>query len=125
MRVDGALIDAQALLAACGEDAEILEKLCQALRAHLPHELQRVRHALRANDLAEVREGAHRVAGMISAFSTAAGLTASELEDEAALGRPVEVSDLFQRLEAQTKGVMEALGGLSIERLRLRVGLGL
>jgi PAS domain S-box-containing protein len=125
VRVDGAMIDAQALLAACGEDAEILEKLCQALRAHLPHELQRVRHALLANDLAEVREGAHRVAGMISAVSTAAGLTASELEDEAVRGRSVEVSDLFRRLEAQTSSVMEALGGVSIEGLRVRAAASL
>ena len=117
-----ALIDAQALLAACGDDAAILEKLCQALQAHLPRELQSVKSALIAKDLAEVREGAHRVAGMISAVSTAAGRTASELEDEAARGRPVEASALFRRLEAQTSGVLEALGGVSIERLRVRAG---
>ena len=115
-------LTAAALLAACGDDAAILEKLCQALQAHLPRELQSVKSALIAKDLAEVREGAHRVAGMISAVSTAAGRTASELEDEAARGRPVEASALFRRLEAQTSGVLEALGGVSIERLRVRAG---
>ncbi len=119
---DLSAIDAGALLEACGEDAVSLGKLCRALEAHLPRELSRVQQAILARNLAEVREAAHRLAGMLSAVSTAAGLTASELEDEAAAGRSVEVSDLFQRLARQTRGVLEALGSVSVERLRAHAG---
>jgi len=119
---DLSAIDAHALLDACGEDAVCLEKLCRALEAHLPREISRVQQAILARDLAEVREAAHRLAGMISAVSTEAGLTASELEDEAADGRSAEVSELFQRLAQQTHDVLEALGRVSIEHLRARAG---
>jgi PAS domain S-box-containing protein len=115
--VAGALIDAPTLLAACGDDAVVLEKLCLALKAQLPRELERVRQALDAQDLADLREAAHRVAGMVSAVSTMAGRTASDIEDAAALGGAIELSELVGRLEVQISGVLEALGSVSIERL--------
>ena len=120
--VDVSVIDASVLLAACGEDDAVLERLCLALRAQLPRELLRVEEAIRARDLTEVREAAHRLVGMIAVVSTEAGEIASELEDEAARGRAAEVSELFQRLARQTHGVLEALGGVSVERLRALVG---
>jgi HPt (histidine-containing phosphotransfer) domain-containing protein len=111
------LIDAPTLLAACGDDAVVLEKICLALKAQLPRELERVRQALDAQDLADLREAAHRVAGMVSAVSTIAGRTASDIEDGAALGRAIELSELVGRLEAQISDVLEALGSVSLERL--------
>jgi PAS domain S-box-containing protein len=119
---DLSAIDAATLLDACGEDAGCLETLCRSLAAHLPRELSRVQQAILDRDLAEVREAAHRLAGVLSAVSTEAGGTASELEDEAAGERSAEVPRLFERLASQTHGVLEALGRVSVERLRARAG---
>ena len=49
------LLDPQVLLAACGGDAAILDKICQAFRARLPDHLKAVQDALRdqAEDTAE------------------------------------------------------------------------
>src|SRR6202040_3030941 len=44
------LLDARVLLAACGGDAVILEKICQAFRARLPDHLMAVQDALRERD---------------------------------------------------------------------------
>ena len=116
------VIDPTVLLGACGEDAAVLERLCLALRTQLPRELLLIEEAIVSQSLADVREAAHRLAGMLAAVSTGAGVTASELEDQAARGQSAEVFVLFQRLARQTHGVLEALGGLTIERLRARAG---
>ena len=44
------LLDPRVLLAACGNDAAILEKICQAFRARLPDHLKAVQDALRGHD---------------------------------------------------------------------------
>src|SRR5439155_1441563 len=81
------LIDQGAVLAACGGDAVILGKLCKTLKARLPLHLQAVREAVQAQDAATLRESAHRVRGMIAAFSTVIGAVAADLEGLAAHGQ--------------------------------------
>src|SRR5213075_679610 len=58
-----------------------LEKIGQAFRAHLPDHLKAVQDALRERDAPRLREAAHKLAGMLAAFSTTAGGVASEVED--------------------------------------------
>jgi PAS domain S-box-containing protein len=112
------LLDPRALLAACGGDAAILDKICLAFQARLPDELKAVREALRDWDAVRLREAAHKVCGMIAAFSTVAGGVASDLEDQAACGRLEEAPALVQRLEAMAHELTRLAGGLSLETLR-------
>jgi PAS domain S-box-containing protein len=116
------VIDPTLLLAACGEDAAVLERLSKSLRSQLPRELIRLEEAVAARNMAEVRETAHRLAGIIGAVSKGAGATASDLEDEAARGQSAEVAVLVQRLTQQTRGVLEALADVTVERLVARAG---
>src|SRR5438128_818332 len=67
------LLDPQVLLAACGGDAVILEKIGQAFQARLPDQLKAIQDALRDRDAPRLREAAHKLCGMIAAFSTVAG----------------------------------------------------
>jgi CheY-like chemotaxis protein len=119
------LLDARVLLAACGDDAAILEKLCQAFRARLPEQMAAVRDALRAPDAAGLREAAHKLTGMVAAFSTAAAGVASAIEDQAAAGQLQEARPLVERLGAMTQELVQLAGGLSLEALRTGVGEGL
>jgi hypothetical protein len=52
----------------------------------------------------------HKLAGMVSAFSTVAGGVASELEDRAAQGQLEEAQPLAARLEAMTEELMQLAG---------------
>ena len=52
------LLDPRVILAACGDDAAILEKICQALRARLPGDLKAVQDARRDGDAPRLREAA-------------------------------------------------------------------
>jgi CheY-like chemotaxis protein len=116
------LLDPRVLLAACGEDAGILGTICQALRARLPGHLEEVRSALRERDAPALREAAHRLCGVASAFSTTAGGVASDLEDCAALGQLDEARPLVGRLEAMAAELMRAVSGQTLETLRAMIG---
>ena len=105
------------LLAACGGDAGILEKICQVLRARLPDHLTAVQDALRERDAARLREAAHKLCGMVAAFSTVAGAVASDLEDHAARGQLEEAWPLVEQLETMARELIRQVDGLSIEVL--------
>src|SRR5262249_6145015 len=109
-------------LAACGGDATILERISQAFRARLPDHLKTVQEALRDRDAARLREAAHKLSGMVAAFSTAAGGVASELEDHAAQGQLEEARPLVARLETMTGELMVLARGLSLDALRDQAG---
>src|SRR4029077_4765732 len=100
----------------------ILEKICQAFRAGLPNQLTAVQDALRERDTVRLREAAHKLCGMVAAFSTVAGQVASELEDHAAQGQLEEARPLVGPLETMAQELMRAAGGLSLETLRQQKG---
>jgi CheY-like chemotaxis protein len=116
------LLDPRVLLAVCGGDAAILERLGQTFRARLPGHLKAVQEALRDRDAPRLREAAHKLAGMVAAFSSTAGALASELENHAAQGQLEEARPLVVRLEAMAEELMRLAGGLSLDALRDQAG---
>jgi two-component system sensor histidine kinase/response regulator len=112
------LLDPRVIFAACAGDAAILEKICQAFRARLPSDLKAVQDALRDRDAPRLREAAHKLCGMVAAFSTLAGGVASQIEDYAAQGQLEEARPLVEQLEPMTGELMRLADGLSLETLR-------
>jgi len=121
-RMGPGLLDPRVLLAACGNDAVILEKICQAFRDRLPDHLTAVQDALRERDAVRLREAAHKLSGMVAAFSTVAGGVASDLEDHAAQGQLDEARPLVEKLETMADELVRLASGLSIETLRQQTG---
>jgi PAS domain S-box-containing protein len=117
------LLDPDVLLAACGGDAAILEKICHAFQTRLPHQLKAVQEALQDRDALLLREAAHKLCGMVAAFSTVAGEVASELEDYAAQDQLEEARPLLGQLETMAQQLMRAVDGLSLEGLRQQAAL--
>jgi CheY-like chemotaxis protein/HPt (histidine-containing phosphotransfer) domain-containing protein len=116
------LLDPRVVLASCGGDAVILERICQAFRDRLPDQLKAVQDALRDRDAERLREAAHKLSGMLAAFSSAAGDVASELEDHAAEGRQEEAHPLVTQLEIMADELFRLVGGLSLDALLERAG---
>jgi CheY-like chemotaxis protein len=113
-----ALLDTRVLLAACGGDGAVLLRIGQAFQASLPDHLTAVQDALRDRDAPRLREAAHKLSGMVSAFSTVAGSVASDLEDQAARGQLEESRPLVERLETMAQELLRQVNGLSIKDLR-------
>ena len=116
-RPDTDLLDAMAIMRACGGDGAILEKICQAFQTTVPNQITRVRSALRDKDAAHLREAAHTLSSTLAAFSTVAGTAASNLEDEAARGRIDECIPMVERLETVCSELVKQTRNLSIEAL--------
>ena len=116
------LLDPRVVLAACGDDAATLEKICQLLRARLPDHLMAVQDALRERDAVRLREAAHKLCGTVAPFSTVVGGVASDLEDQAVGGRLDECRRLVEQLQAMARELIEEVDGLSIEALRDQAG---
>jgi CheY-like chemotaxis protein len=114
------VLDPDVLLAACGGDAVILEKICQVFRARLPEHLKAVKDSLRDRDAPRLSEVAHKLAGMVAAFSSVAGGVASTLEDLAAQDKLEEAPPLVAQLEAMTDELTRLATGLSLDVLRNR-----
>jgi CheY-like chemotaxis protein len=115
------LVDAQVLLAACGNDDAILRNICAVFRDRVPNHLQAAQAALRDRDAPRLREAAHKLCGMIAAFSSVAGATASHLEDHAAGGRLEASQPLMQQLDEMARELSQQVERLSIETLRRQV----
>jgi hypothetical protein len=84
----------------------------------LPVRLTEVADAVRAQDAPRLREAAHQLSALLSAFSTTAGDMALDLEDHAAQGRLAEARPLVERLEAMAQELLPLGGGLSLDTLR-------
>ena len=115
------LLDPVVLLGACGDDAEGLRAMGQSFEVYLPRRLAEVADALRNEDAPGLRVAAHKLCGLLSAFSTVAGGVASSLEDHAASGSLEECRPLVEQLEVMARELVQEMDGLSIESLREQV----
>jgi PAS domain S-box-containing protein len=116
------LLDPVVLLAACGGEAEGLRQMCQGLRSYLPDRLAELGEALQTGDELRLRVAAHKLCGLLSAFSTVAGGLASDLEDQAAAGRLDKCRRLAEQVEATARDLVEQVDSVSIEALRAQAG---
>src|SRR6478609_11603069 len=112
------LIDPRVLLAACGGDPAMLRKMCRSLQSRVPEYLAAVRGALHEQDALRLREAAHKFYGMLSAFSTAAGDQAADLEDLAARRLLPEALPIVEQLDRCATELARLAGGLTVETLR-------
>ena len=112
------LLDAPVLLAACGGDAALLEKMCASLAARVPEHLAALRDSLRDRDALRLREAAHKCCGMLSEFSTVAGNLAGNLEDLAADAQLDQAAPILEQLETITWELIGQVAGLSIKTLQ-------
>lgn len=118
----GHLLDAVAVLRACGDDEEALATLSRGLQTHLPVRVTEVKDAIAAGDSPRAREAAHKLCALLFAFSTAAGDVASRLEDLAADGRLDECGPLMEQLDEMSGILLRKADHLSIDALRREAG---
>ena len=111
-------IDRQVLLASCGADPAMLQKMCRSLEARVPEHLAAVREALHSHDALRLREAAHKFCGMLSAFSTVAGNQAADLEDAAASAQLDKAQPIVAQLETIAGELLKRVEGLTIGSLR-------
>src|SRR5262249_20221592 len=103
---------------ACGGAPAMLRKMSRSLQSRVPEYLAAIRDALHDQDALRLREAAHKFYGMLSAFSTAAGDQAADLEDVAARRLLPEALPIVEQLDRCATELARLAGGLTIETLR-------
>jgi two-component system, sensor histidine kinase and response regulator len=111
-------LDPKVLLASCGGDPTMLQKMGRSLQARVPEHLAAVRAALHDHDASRLREAAHKFYGMLSAFSTVAGNQAADLEDVGANAQLDKAPPILARLEKIAGELLKQMDGMSVENLR-------
>ena len=111
---DTGLLDPSVILAACGGDRGALESICQALLGGLPGDVAGLNQALRAGDAEQSIRAAHKLGGVLAAFSTVAANAASQIEDYAASGDLPAARQAFARLEPMTHDLLVLVQRLSV-----------
>jgi two-component system, sensor histidine kinase and response regulator len=117
-RESSELLDPVVLWNVCGGDTAILEKLRQTFMNRLPDHMAAVQEALRDRDSVRLRESAHKLSGMVAAFSSVAGGVASALEEHAARDELEEARPLVAQLGSMVEELLRQTNGLSLETLR-------
>jgi CheY-like chemotaxis protein/HPt (histidine-containing phosphotransfer) domain-containing protein len=117
-------LDAATLLTACDGDEELLARMIAVFRASTPDGLERVATAVRDRNADGLREAAHRLRGVVSAFSTTAAEAALRLE-QAGADRQLDGTDAISASLADMIGELtQLLDKLTVGELRSRLGQG-
>lgn len=111
------VLDPGVLLSACGGDETMLGKIIVSCRLHLPQQLAMVRDHVRNRDSLQLRESAHKLAGIVVAFSTLAASAASDLEELAAADQTENYLPTTARVEAHCEQLLREIDGLTIADL--------
>lgn len=106
------LLDDAVIVASCGGEAEILDRMKAVFAEQLPSLLGGVREAFQTGNAAGLREAAHKLSGMLSAFSTIVGSVATAIEDHAARGEMTPCGPLADRLESLTQQLLREVSVL-------------
>ncbi len=114
----GNVLDAATLLMACDGDTVLLQRLIAVFQARAATHLDRVGTAVADRDAAALRESAHKLRGLVAAFSTTAAAVAERLEQGAAAGQLDGAAEQFTALAAMVGVLGPLLANLSIEDLQ-------
>jgi PAS domain S-box-containing protein len=112
------LLDAETLLTACDGDAILLGQMIAIFAANAPAHLDRVASALREGNAAELRESAHKLRGLLSAFSTSAAEVAGLLEQAGAAGQLDRAEEHFAKLAGLVGELGPLLANLTLAELQ-------
>jgi CheY-like chemotaxis protein len=115
------LLDAATLLTACDADSWLLGRMITVFRTDAPRHLSRIEAAVRDRNAAELREAAHKLCGLVSAFSTSAAETTRQLEQAGASGNLDGTAGACTTLAGMVGELSPLLDRLSVEELQSRL----
>jgi PAS domain S-box-containing protein len=116
------LLDPAGLLTACDADPGLLGQMIAVFHDSAPAHVERIRAAIGDRNAAGLRESAHRLRGLVSAFSATAAQAAAALEQAGEAGQVDTAAERCSCLADMIGDLGRLLRGLSVEELQSRVG---
>jgi HPt (histidine-containing phosphotransfer) domain-containing protein len=115
------VLEPAALMAACDGDGGLLGRMIEVFQASAPAHLDSVGKAVERRDAAALRESAHKLRGLLSAFSTTAAEVALRLEQAGAAGQLDGTGEEFATLTDMVQALGVQLPPLSVADLKSRL----
>ncbi|MEA2707654.1 MAG: hypothetical protein QOF78_255 [Phycisphaerales bacterium] len=121
---DADLVDAATLLATCGGDQLLLDKMILSLWNHSQRHLDEINQAIAAQDCNRLSRATHKLRGLVSAFSIRATDAAIAIEQAAARDELHGAIEQHKRLTAIVGLLTDTVRNCTIDKLRQRCGVG-
>jgi PAS domain S-box-containing protein len=115
------LIDARTLLAACGGNPHLLEKMVQSFQDHVPDHLAQLTDAWRQRNAERLRSAGHKLRGLVSTFSSKVASTVQSLERTGLEQQWPSDDKRIKRVSDGVLALIEALPQVTIEELERSV----
>lgn len=114
---ESTLLDLEVIAASCGDEPAILDRMRVVFAQQLPGLLEGVTVAYHAHDAASLREAAHKLSGMLSAFSSIAGGVATAIEEHAARNELTPCGLLMGRMESLCQQLLREVESIDAVKL--------
>lgn len=111
------LVDAPTLLSVCGGDPALLAKMVRSFEIHCWTELGELRDAIQAEDRQLLANSAHKLRGLVSAFSTTASDAVRIMEEFPATGQWRGVKEHYVSVLQMMCSLRESLSHLGVPDL--------
>lgn len=111
-------LDAATLLAACDADPLLLKQMIGIFQTDAPRHLRGIEAAILERNASGLRLYAHKLLGLVSAFSTSAARTAQRLEQAGIAGTLDGAANTFTMLAEIVGELIPQLDQLSVDDLR-------
>lgn len=111
------LIDAVTLLAGCNGDPSLLAKMVQSFESHAHHQMTQLADAWQQRSPQQLKAAAHKLRGLVSAFSSSAASAVQKLEDARLEPQSFTRDEPFRRVSDLVAALLESLPRMTIEEL--------
>lgn len=118
LRKESSLIDFEMLLSVCGGDETVMEGLKSVFLENLPKQLRELEKIDKEGALPALRESAHKIAGMLRAFSRECGDLALLIEEAAIAGDRPTCRREVERLVKDASRLMHEVESLTFQSLQ-------
>ena len=112
------ILDATTLLATCGGDSVLLQKMIDSFRTTVPNHLSALREAAHRKDQISMRRIAHQLRGLTSYYSAAVAAQAAALEEMEADQQMDALMDRCETVIQLTRDLCDLLSVLTLEDLK-------
>ena len=117
MQADENLLDPGTLLAGCGGDPLLLQRMIASFRSRAPEHAAELNGAARRGDAASLRRAAHRLRGMVSVFSSSVAATVGLVEQATADPHSDPVKKQCATIAEMVDALLSTLLTVSIDEL--------
>jgi two-component system sensor histidine kinase/response regulator len=117
MQADGNLLDPATLLAGCGGDPLLLQRMIASFRSRAPAHVAELNGAARRGDAASLRRAAHRLRGIVSVFSSSVAATVGLVEQATADPHSEPVMEQCTTIAEMVDALLSKLLKASIDEL--------